>query len=83
MPTTEQRIRNTQYFVGLFIIPFIFMCMFGQATLYPLVLNYNAMGDIFSTNWYITVLTFTLFVLLVCLYIAVRIFRDTFADFFF
>jgi hypothetical protein len=81
MPTTEQRIRNTRYLFGFFITPFLFTCMFGLATMYPLILNYNY--TVFYTNWYIVILTFTIFVLLICIYLSVRIVRDTYADFIF
>jgi ABC-type antimicrobial peptide transport system permease subunit len=81
MPTSEQKIINTRYLFGFGVIPFIFACMFGQATLFPLVLNYNYTP--FPTNWFIAMITFTLFILLCCLYMAVRVLRDTYADFIF
>lgn len=80
MPTTERKILTTRYLSGFGII-FIFSCMFGQATLFPLVLNYNYTP--FHTNWFIAMITFTLFILLCCLYMAVKVLRDTYADFIF
>lgn len=80
MATLEQRYTNTRYF-NVFLCLFLFLIIFGQATLYPVVLNYNY--SIFPTNWFIFILTFTIIILCICIYLSVRIIRDTYADFIF
>ena len=80
MPTIEQRNRNTRYLMS-FLSVFLFTLMLGQATIYNLVLNYN--HTVFPTNWYIFILTCTIFILFVGIYLCIRIIRDTYADFIF
>lgn len=80
MPSIEQKYQNTRIAMSLLIL-FLFTLMFGQATLYPLVLNYNY--TIFPTNWFIFILTCSLFTFFVCIYLCIRIIRDTYVDFIF
>ncbi len=80
MPTFEEKTRNNRIILA-FLCLFLFSVMFGQATLYPLVLNYNY--TVFPTNWYITILTFTIFTIAICIYICLRIIKNTYSDFVF
>jgi uncharacterized membrane protein len=77
MPSLEQKERNARFFMGGVGI-LLFLFMIGQATLYPLVLNYNFTA--FPTNWYIFVLTCTIFTLFVGIYLCVKVIRNTFSD---
>ena len=79
MPTLEQKYRNTRILM-FFISIFLFVLILGEATLFPLVLNYNYTD--LPTNWYIFVLICTMFSLGFGIYLCVRVIRDTYADFF-
>ena len=77
MPSLEQKERNVRFFMGgLALLLFLFMV--GQATLYPLVLNYNYTN--MNTNWYIFVLTCTIFTLFMGIYLCIRVIRNTYSD---
>lgn len=80
MPSLEQKFTNTRLNFGIATL-LLFFLLIGQATLYPLVINYNYTS--ISTNFFIAVLTLTIFVLAVCIYLCLRVVRDTFDEFIF
>jgi hypothetical protein len=80
MPTLQQRYTYTR-FTMMFLSVFFFLLMLGQATLYPLILNYNYTQ--FPTQWFIFIITCTIFILFMCIYMAIMAIRNTYDDFMF
>jgi hypothetical protein len=80
MPTLEQKYNNTRVLMGI-ISFFLLALMVGQVIIYPLVLNYNYTA--IHTNIYTFIITFTILVLGVCIYMCIRVIRDTYDEFIF
>jgi hypothetical protein len=76
MPTAPQRSINARISMGITIFV-LFIFLFGQATLFPLILNYNQ--TIFHTNWYIFVVIMTMLCYVFGMYLCVRMITDTYA----
>lgn len=77
MASLEQRNLNTRVIMAI-MIAFFVLIFIGQATFVPL-LKYNN-GSVFSNVWYTVIITFTMFSILIGVYLALRIVRDTYSD---
>jgi hypothetical protein len=80
MATLQQKYMRIRVSMGFLIIFFLFLVI-GQGMLYPLVLRFNNTG--YPTDYFLTVITCSLFAFFVGVIIAVRIIGETYSEFLF